>query len=89
MAADPQLVEAVKKLTWQMVWPAILIVLGFGLLETVIVLIKNKMRRKKRQQDASIEKCPRCGGALLKREGKFGDFLGCTNYPKCKYTKNI
>lgn len=30
--------------------------------------------------------CPECGGKLVKREGKFGIFYGCENYPKCKYT---
>ncbi len=31
-------------------------------------------------------KCPTCGGALVKRHGKNGDFWGCTNYPKCRTT---
>jgi len=35
------------------------------------------------------EKCPICNGYLIKREGKFGEFYGCSNYPKCEYTKNI
>ena len=30
--------------------------------------------------------CPECGGTLVKRNGKFGEFKGCSNYPKCKYT---
>lgn len=34
--------------------------------------------------------CPRCKtGRLIVREGKYGKFIGCSNYPKCKYTKNI
>lgn len=33
--------------------------------------------------------CPECGGDLVKRNGKFGEFYGCSNYPKCKYTKKI
>jgi hypothetical protein len=33
--------------------------------------------------------CPKCGGTLRKRNGKFGDFLGCSNYPDCKYSRNI
>lgn len=34
-----------------------------------------------------IEKgiCPRCGGKLVEREGKYGRFLGCSNYPRCKF----
>ena len=34
-------------------------------------------------------KCPQCGGGLIERSGKFGKFLGCSNYPKCQYTENI
>lgn len=34
-------------------------------------------------------KCPRCGNVLIRRNGKTGDFYGCSNYPKCRYTKNI
>ena len=30
--------------------------------------------------------CPKCGGALVKRTGKYGSFYGCSNYPKCRFT---
>ncbi len=30
------------------------------------------------------QKCPKCGKPLSEREGRFGKFLGCTGYPKCK-----
>lgn len=33
--------------------------------------------------------CPECGGALVKRDGRYGTFLGCSNYPRCKYTYNL
>ncbi|MFA6851517.1 MAG: NERD domain-containing protein [Selenomonadaceae bacterium] len=29
--------------------------------------------------------CPRCGGHLIKRKGRYGEFTGCDNYPKCRY----
>lgn len=32
--------------------------------------------------------CPKCGGALVLRNGKYGSFYGCSNYPKCKFTLN-
>ncbi|MDK2967477.1 MULTISPECIES: exonuclease domain-containing protein [Lacrimispora] len=32
--------------------------------------------------------CPQCGGLLKKRNGRFGVFYGCTNYPRCRFTKN-
>lgn len=31
--------------------------------------------------------CPKCGGKLVKRKGKYGAFTGCSNYPKCHYKK--
>lgn len=33
--------------------------------------------------------CPRCGKLLVFREGKNGQFFGCSGYPECKFTKNI
>jgi DNA topoisomerase-1 len=34
------------------------------------------------------ETCPQCGQAkLMLREGRFGEFISCGNYPKCKYIK--
>ena len=35
-----------------------------------------------------LEICPKCGGEMKKRSGRFGEFFGCSNYPKCRYTKN-
>lgn len=32
--------------------------------------------------------CPRCGGQLILRQGKFGSFYGCSNFPKCKFILN-
>jgi len=29
-------------------------------------------------------KCPRCSGYMRLRKGKYGEFFGCSNYPKCK-----
>lgn len=33
--------------------------------------------------------CPQCGGELLIKWGKNGEFLGCANYPECRYTTNF
>jgi len=30
--------------------------------------------------------CPKCGGTLVLRSGQYGNFYGCSNYPKCKFT---
>lgn len=31
------------------------------------------------------ERCPECGGELVRRAGRFGEFVSCSNYPTCKY----
>ena len=36
-----------------------------------------------------IEACPSCGGWLQTKMGRFGRFLGCSNYPACEYTRNV
>ena len=33
------------------------------------------------------ETCPECGGDLVVRKGKYGEFVACSNYPTCKYIK--
>ena len=33
------------------------------------------------------EKCPLCGSDLVIRNGKHGEFIGCSNYPACHYVK--
>ena len=33
--------------------------------------------------------CPKCGGLLVRRKGRFGIFYGCSNYPLCDYTEEI
>ncbi|MBC8384453.1 MAG: type I DNA topoisomerase [Candidatus Cloacimonetes bacterium] len=35
------------------------------------------------------EECPKCGSKLLLKEGRFGKFIACSNYPKCKFTKPL
>ena len=40
-------------------------------------------------EKAEAQKCEKCGGDMLLKEGRFGQFLACENYPKCKNTKTI
>lgn len=37
--------------------------------------------------DASI--CPECGGKLREKSGQYGKFIGCSNYPMCRYTRKM
>lgn len=36
----------------------------------------------------AVPVCPRCGNILKKRNGKFGEFMGCASYPTCRYTRD-
>ena len=46
--------------------------------------IKNTVKKNNEKEKNMI--CPRCGGNLVERNGKYGEFIGCSSYPKCKYT---
>lgn len=48
---------------------------------------ENVFRQEKTLSSKLI--CPRCKGELIKREGRYGSFYGCSNFPSCRYTKNI
>lgn len=34
-------------------------------------------------------KCEKCGGEMVKKKGRFGEFYACRNYPTCRYTYQI
>jgi len=44
---------------------------------------------QQKELDNLNEKCPECQGKLLVKTGRFGQFIACENYPKCKYTRKI
>ncbi|MCH9741271.1 MAG: type I DNA topoisomerase [Epsilonproteobacteria bacterium] len=35
------------------------------------------------------EMCPKCDSELLRRKGRYGEFIACSNFPKCKYTTDL
>ena len=45
----------------------------------------NNMEKKEPEKTGEI--CPECGKDLVKRNGKYGEFVACSNYPECKYVK--
>ncbi len=47
-----------------------------------------EMPNVKREGVPTGEKCPECGSELVMRFGRYGTFLGCSNYPDCAYTRN-
>lgn len=52
--------------------------------------LTNKSEAEKQQHIDNIkEKCPFCGSELVLRQGKYGQFWGCSTYPKCKFTRPL
>lgn len=48
-----------------------------------------KIKEYKAENKSSLSICPRCNSELKNRKGKNGDFIGCSSYPKCRYTKSL
>lgn len=44
---------------------------------------------KAKQDMINSNICPRCGSELVEREGKYGSFMACPNYPDCTFSKKI
>jgi DNA topoisomerase-1 len=43
-----------------------------------------------KEEDVPVDDlCPKCGGAMVMKRGRFGRFLACTKYPECKGTKPV
>jgi DNA topoisomerase I len=43
-----------------------------------------------REDGGDVRQCPSCGtGRLNLKAGKFGAFVGCSNYPECRYTRPL
>lgn len=43
----------------------------------------------KTQYEIANNICPRCGKPLVLRNSKHGQIYGCTDYPSCRFTKNV
>jgi len=42
---------------------------------------------EKKEAETTGEACPECGSDLVIRNGKYGEFVACSNFPKCRYIK--
>lgn len=72
----------------------ILVIIGIlGIIFRIIIFIKDVKKKvgSSMTNEGKVEEkiCPKCGGKMLLRRGKYGQFYGCSNYPECKYTEKI
>ncbi len=52
-------------------------------------LLSRLKERSAREFEAVEEKCEKCGADMYIREGRFGRFVACSNYPECKNTRQL
>lgn len=48
----------------------------------------SNIKQEVKEKDLKIknDECPWCGSSLVERQGQYGSFKGCSNYPKCSFT---
>lgn len=56
--------------------------------ETIVEAVSETFE-KEAFPDEESRKCPTCGAELKMKVSKFGPFVGCSAYPKCKYTRSL
>ena len=76
-----ELVKAMLKTMFSSPIYWIIVIIG------IAAYIVMKIRESKIAKESY--KCPRCGGQLQIKNGRYGKFIGCKNYPYCQYTRNI
>jgi DNA topoisomerase-1 len=52
--------------------------------QQALATAETQMERVKPQPVETDQVCPKCGKPMLLRQGRFGEFLGCSGYPECK-----
>lgn len=58
--------------------------------QRVFELLGKEMNTEtKKTLDSNVKTCPLCNLSLKKRNGRYGEFWGCTGFPNCRYTENI
>lgn len=58
--------------------------------QRVFELLGKEMNTEtKKTLDSNVKTCPLCNLPLKKRNGRYGEFWGCTGFPNCRYTENI
>jgi len=61
---------------------------GYPECKTTRKIVMGKEGKAEAKADVLLdEPCPKCGNKLAVKQGRFGEFTACSNYPKCKYIK--
>lgn len=92
MAADPELTKAANDVVMTVLKIGAPIVIVAGIIGISLAFVRRNTEEAANRffwrRSRTTKKCPLDGGTLMKRRGKYGPFLGCSNYPKCTYTED-
>lgn len=58
-------------------------------IETWCKNLKAKVFNLQETWESYVKECPECGDVLLIRDGQYGEFLGCRNFPNCDHTEEL
>jgi DNA topoisomerase-1 len=58
-----------------------------GCKNTKPLVSKEEVKEEKAEENVTGEKCEKCGSNMVVRNGRFGSFYACANYPHCKNTR--
>ena len=71
--------------------PYFIVLLAVGIIGVILARLKYLAKSIINQKIANIKTdggiCPQFIGKLIMRNGKYGSFIGCSNFPKCRYTQ--
>ncbi len=68
-------------------WKELLGEFYFGEFKELLERAEKELKNLKGEQIG--RSCPECGAPLLKIHGRYGTFIACSNYPKCKYKESL
>jgi DNA topoisomerase-1 len=61
-----------------------------GFYHKFIALVKHADEHMEKRQPTQVGRdCPLCGAPLVIRKWRKGEFIGCSNFPRCKHTENL
>jgi DNA topoisomerase-1 len=58
-----------------------------GYVKDQLVKAGSELEKHKVEPELTGETCPQCGKPLVKRQSRYGEFVGCSGYPQCRYIK--
>jgi DNA topoisomerase-1 len=61
----------------------------FDPFKQAVAVAHDKIVKVERTVEPTGETCPDCGSALLYKQGRFGKFIGCSNFPTCKHVEPL